>query len=67
MEQTRQTKIDAGKIWQVYPDKDPDNVLFEGSRSKCKLYIAQNCPEAYKAGQIRMGKLIWEKTETPIN
>jgi len=64
MEQaTRQLKIDAGKIWQVYPDKDLDNTLYEGSRSKCKLYIAQNCPRAYKAGEIRLGKVIYENAD----
>lgn len=61
---TREQKIEAGKIWQVYPDKDHGNVLFEGSHSKCKTYIAENCPRAYKKGEIRIGKLIYETNKT---
>jgi len=58
--ETRQNKINKGKIWQVYPDGQIDNVLFDGSHSKCKLYISENCPKAYKKGEIRIGKLIYE-------
>ena len=31
---TRQEQIAKAQIWQVYPDKDPDNILFEGRKTK---------------------------------
>ena len=61
---TRQELIDAGKIWQVYPSHDNDIILFEGNKTAVKRYIKNNNLEkAYKTGMVRMGKLIWEKTE----
>lgn len=66
---TRELAIENGKVWQVYPEGEVDNILFEGTRSKCKTYIAQNCPQSYKRGEIRLAKVIFEilnpKTEQP--
>lgn len=60
---TRQELIQKGNIWQVYPDGQHDTILFEGSRSKCKLFISKNGPSAYKLGHIRLAKIIYE----PLN
>jgi len=61
---TRQQKIDKGLIWQVYPDGNIDSVLFEGTKTDCRRYIRVNCPAAYKNGDIRIGKLIYEPIKT---
>lgn len=59
----RQSMIDAGKIWQVYPCSDSENILFEGSKTKCLSYIKEKFGmRAYKNGQIRLAKVIWEKS-----
>lgn len=57
---TRDKKIASGKVWQVYPNKDLDNVLFEGSRTACQKFIRANCRSAWRIGAIRLGKLIYE-------
>lgn len=59
---TRQDKINSGKLWQVYYSSKPDDILFEGSRSKCLTWLRQHdFWRLYKRGTIRIGKLIWEK------
>ena len=64
---TREELIDAGRIWQVSPDNDGDNVLHEcGSRSACMKWLRENkMMRQYKTGTIRIGRVIWEK-EKPI-
>lgn len=57
---SRQQLIEEGKLWQVYPDKDKDKILFEGTKSKCMDYITIHCKAEYKRGTIRLGKLILE-------
>lgn len=60
---TRQNMIAAGKLWQVYPDLDRENILFEGPKTKCLDYIkVKFSMKAYKNGQIRLAKVIWEKS-----
>ena len=58
---TRKQKIEAGKIWQVYPNEAKDCILFEGSRADCLKFIRNNCPHAWTKGVVRLGKLIYEK------
>lgn len=59
---TRQQLIDKGKIWQVYNDGEPDNVLFEGNKTKCLQFIKENnFGYYYKKGKIRIAQVIWEK------
>lgn len=59
---TREQLVSKGKIWQVYPDGEPDNVLFEGCETKCKKYIKDNYGlKNYTNGKIRLAKVIWEK------
>lgn len=58
---TRQEIIAAGKLWQVYRDDAPDFILQEGSKTKCLDFV--KCwfgMRAYKAGEIRLGQVIWE-------
>lgn len=57
---TREQKIDAGKIWQVYNKLSPDDVLFEGSKSACIKWAKNTLPVQYKYGTIVIGKLIYE-------
>lgn len=58
---TRQQKIAKGKLWQVYPDKDYDNILHEGSRTSCFAYLKANKQfRDYKSGAIRLSKVVWE-------
>lgn len=57
----RQKRIEAGKIWQVYPDKETENILFEGSQSACRTFIKSNSVSRdYKKGKIRLAKIIFE-------
>lgn len=59
----RQKLIEQGKLWQVYPEGDSDNILFEGSRTACMKYIRQNCPNAWRKNEVRLGKVIREAPE----
>ena len=57
----RQKLIDAGKIWQVYNDREPDDILFEGCKTKCFGYVKLHYGlRAYKSGAIRVGQVIYE-------
>lgn len=57
----QQTKIDAGKIWQVYPDGQPENILFEGTKTGCKNWLKVNGRiRDYKKGSVRLAQVIWE-------
>lgn len=59
---TRTEQIHKGKIWQVYLDSAPDNLLFEGNKTKCFDYIKVNFGmRAYKKGTVRIGQVIFEK------
>lgn len=59
----RQNLINAGKVWQVYRDKDAENILFEGLKTKCLSYIRENFGmRSYTNGRIRLAKVIWEKS-----
>jgi len=54
--------IEQGKIYQVYPDDDKENILYEGTRAKCLDFIkAFGFQYRYKKGLIRIAKLIYEK------
>lgn len=46
--------------WQVW--KAPDNVLFESNNMAACLRYVRACRlmSSYRAGRIRIGKLIWE-------
>jgi hypothetical protein len=58
---TRQDLINEGKIWQVYPDGNNENIIFEGTKSACFKYLRDNKQmRQYKCGEIRVGRLIWE-------
>jgi hypothetical protein len=58
---TRAEKIKLGKIWHVYPDDNPDNILFEGSKTACMTFIKEKFGiRQYNNGTIRRGQLIWE-------
>jgi hypothetical protein len=55
----RAKKLRAGKLWQVYLDSNPENVLIEGSKSFClKLMRERNMMRSYKRGETRLGLLI---------
>ena len=56
----KQQKIEAGKWWQVYPADNPDCILHEGSRTECMRFIRANCLTAWRKGDVRIGKLIYE-------
>lgn len=60
---TRQEQIAKNQIWQVYPDRDYDNILFEGRKTKCLAFLKGNYWRDYKSGTIRLAKVIWEKDE----
>ncbi len=60
----RQKLIEQGKLWQVYPEGDSDNILFEGSRTACMKHIRQNCPNAWRKNEVRLGKVIWEAPQS---
>lgn len=53
----REEKIKDGKIWRVYPDADPDKILFEGSRSACLRFLKTQPGRDI----LCFGKLLWEK------
>lgn len=57
----RQQLIERGKIWQVYPDGEPDNILFEGNKTAAKNYISKYHYRQYKKGIIRLAQIIWEQ------
>lgn len=62
---TRAALIDAGKVWTVsntITGTDTEVVLFETySRARCLAYLkVHNLTRQYKAGKIRIGKIIWE-------
>ncbi|MDO8611108.1 MAG: hypothetical protein Q7R95_11335 [bacterium] len=60
MKQNRAQKIKLGKIWQVYPDSNGDDVKFEGSKSACIKYLKENkLWRSYKIGKYRVGQLIF--------
>lgn len=57
----RQNLIEKGKLWQVYPADDINVVEKEGCETECMSYIKEKYGlAAYKNGQIRIGKVIWE-------
>ena len=59
---TREQQIQKGKIWTVYPDIAPDDVIFEGSRAACMKFVREHGFERQrKKGTIRVGQVIWEK------
>lgn len=62
--QTRQQKIEAGKIWQIYPDVNGNDILFEGSETQCRKEIRRKYKKQNQAGTIRLAKLIWETEAT---
>ena len=58
----RAWKLKLGKLWQVYANATPDNILIEGSKSFClKVMQERHMMRSYKRGEIRLGQLIWEK------
>jgi hypothetical protein len=62
---TREQKIDAGEIWQVYPGDEPDNILHEcGSKSAAIKWAKDNVPVQYRYHKVRVGKLIYENLQT---
>lgn len=61
---TRRERIDAGLVWHVYPDSDPEKIMFEGTETACRGYIkAKRLQRELKRGIIRLGKCIWEKPQ----
>jgi hypothetical protein len=59
---TRQEKIAKGKLWQVYTNEKPNNILFEGCKTKCLTFIKDHFGiKMYKRGLVRIGQLIFEK------
>ena len=57
----RQKHIDAGKVWQIYTDAEPDTILFEGCKTRCFAYVRLHYGmRAYKSGSIRVGQVIYE-------
>ncbi len=59
---TREQKIQKGKIWQVYWDKNSDNIIFEDCKTRCFEFVKRTFGmRQYKGGKIRVGQLIWEK------
>ncbi len=61
-EDKRKIDIENGKVYQVYPDGYIDNILFEGTRTQCLKFVRINCPTAHYKGKVRIGKLIYEKS-----
>ena len=58
----RQKLIKKGKLWQVSPPDDTNTVEKEGCESECRAYIQEKYGmKAYKNGQIRLAKILWEK------
>lgn len=63
---TRAEKVKAGKIWQVYFDAKPDEILFEGSRTACQKFCRDHDYEQWrKKGIIRIGQLISDDYTKP--
>ncbi len=59
----RQELIDKGKVWQVYLDIEPENILFEGTKTRCNKYIREKYSmRLWKQGIVRLAKIIWEET-----
>jgi hypothetical protein len=59
---TRDEKIKFGLIHQVYPDSDPEKIMFEGSETACRGYVkAKRLTREVKTGIVRIGQVIWEK------
>lgn len=57
----RQELISKGRIWQVYPNGETENILFEGCKTSCLKYITNNYGmKAYKTGKIRLCEVIYE-------
>lgn len=56
---TRQQLIDAGKIWQLYPAVNKEDILCEGTESKVRKY-ARKFRRQIMRGEIRIAKVIWE-------
>ena len=59
---TRNEKIKAGKIWQVYRPESRDKILCEGSETKCRAFI-RNFPggkKQWSKGELILGQLIYE-------
>lgn len=64
---TRAQKIEARKLWLVYPDKQDDKILFEGSRTACLKFIREKFGmRQYKHGTIRLAQLIFENAAIPM-
>jgi hypothetical protein len=38
---TRARKIGAGKVWQVSTGYDPEEVVFEGAKSRCLRWLSE--------------------------
>lgn len=58
---TRADRVRAGLVWQLYPDSNPDKLLFEGTRNACLAELqTRGLMREYRRGTIRLGKLIWE-------
>jgi hypothetical protein len=61
----RQQLIDSGKVWQVYPEGQTENILFEGTKTACKEYLSKhNLNRSYKKGLTRLAQVIWEANST---
>ena len=58
---SRAELINAGKIYQVYSDENPDNIYFEGNKTACLKYIKETFGmKMWRKGRVRIGKIIWE-------
>ena len=62
---TRADKINAGLIWQVSHDDDPDTVLFEGSKTAANRYAFEKYGRKYHRAGAHIGQLIWENEPAP--
>jgi hypothetical protein len=61
---TRNRKIGAGKLWQISTGYDPEEVVFEGSKTRCLAWLStRNELRKWRRGKsaYRLGQLIWEK------
>lgn len=54
---TRLQKIEKGKIYQIFSRKEPDTILFEGSKAACLRHFKSNSLSKKDYG---IGKLIIE-------
>jgi len=57
---TRADKINAGLIWQVSHDDDPDTVLFEGGKTAANRYAFEKYGRKFYRAGAHIGQLIWE-------